>query len=116
MSKPSPEPAGGVFGYAIGVGSSVWLTELARERMAARFRALGDPTRLNILERLFQSPASVGEVIEHVGGIPALCRSAMARRGPAARAGARSAGRRSRPPRDEQVSRVSGPKRLNVFE
>src|SRR6476659_9131414 len=40
----------------------------------------------------------------------------MARRGPAARAGARSAGRRRRPPRDEQVSRVSGPKRLNVFE
>jgi len=71
MSEPSSEPAGGAFGYAIGVGSSVWLTELARERMAARFRALGDPTRLNILERLFQSPASVGEVIEHVGGTQA---------------------------------------------
>ncbi len=71
MREPSPEPAAGVFGYAIGVGSSVWLTELARERMAARFRALGDPTRLNILQRLFQSPASVGEVIEHVGGTQA---------------------------------------------
>jgi DNA-binding transcriptional ArsR family regulator len=71
VSEPSPETAGGAFGYAIGVSSSVWLTGLARERVAARFRALGDPTRLNILERLFQSPASVGEVIEHVGGTQA---------------------------------------------
>jgi len=60
------------FGYATGVPSlRMSLTVRARERMAARFRALGDPTRLNILERLFRSPASVGEVIEHVGGTQA---------------------------------------------
>jgi DNA-binding transcriptional ArsR family regulator len=65
-------PAGAFdFGYATGVASGIRLTGRARERMAARFRALGDPTRLNILERLFQSPASVGEVIEHVGGTQA---------------------------------------------
>ena len=58
-------------GYAGPVASSIPLTERARERIAARFRALGDPTRLNILERLFRSPASVGEVVEHVGGTQA---------------------------------------------
>jgi DNA-binding transcriptional ArsR family regulator len=57
--------------YAGPVASSIPLTERARERMAARFRALGDPTRLNILERLFQSPASVGELVEHVRGTQA---------------------------------------------
>lgn len=61
-----------VFGYATGVPSlRRSLTARARERMAARFRALGDPTRLNILERLFRSPASVGELIEHVGSTQA---------------------------------------------
>jgi DNA-binding transcriptional ArsR family regulator len=39
--------------------------------MAVRFRALGEPTRLKILERLFRSPASVGEVLEAVGGTQA---------------------------------------------
>jgi DNA-binding transcriptional ArsR family regulator len=39
--------------------------------MAARFRAIGDPTRLKILERLFRSPASVGEVLKYVGGTQA---------------------------------------------
>jgi DNA-binding transcriptional ArsR family regulator len=58
-------------GYPALVAPSTPLTELARERMAARFRALGDPTRLNILERLFRSPASVGEVLEYVGGTQA---------------------------------------------
>jgi DNA-binding transcriptional ArsR family regulator len=32
---------------------------------------MGDPTRLKILERLFRSPASVGEVVDHVGGTQA---------------------------------------------
>jgi len=58
-------------GYAAPVAPPIPLTDRARERMAARFRALGDPTRLNILERLFRSPASVGEVLEHVGGTQA---------------------------------------------
>ena len=57
--------------YAALVAPSIPLTERARERMAARFRALGEPTRLNILERLFRSPASVGELLEHVGGTQA---------------------------------------------
>lgn len=58
-------------GYAVGVIPAIPLTDRARERMAARFRALGDPTRLNILERLFRSPASVGELLSHVGGTQA---------------------------------------------
>ena len=47
------------------------LSEAARERVAARFRALGEPTRLRVLERLFDSAASVGEILEHVGGTQA---------------------------------------------
>jgi DNA-binding transcriptional ArsR family regulator len=39
--------------------------------MAMRFRALGEPTRLRILERLFRSPASVGEIVRDVGGTQA---------------------------------------------
>jgi DNA-binding transcriptional ArsR family regulator len=58
-------------GYAVGVSPAIPLTDRARERMAARFRALGDPTRLNILERLFRTPASVGELLSHVGGTQA---------------------------------------------
>lgn len=58
-------------GYAVPMTPAIPLTDRARERMAARFRALGDPTRLNILERLFRSPASVGEVLEQVGGTQA---------------------------------------------
>ncbi len=47
------------------------VTDRARERMAVRFRALGEPTRLKILERLFRSPASVTEILESVGGAQA---------------------------------------------
>lgn len=47
------------------------LTDAARERVAARFRALGEPTRLRVLERLFVGPASVTEILEHVGGTQA---------------------------------------------
>lgn len=39
--------------------------------MALRFRALGEPMRLKILERLFRSPASVSEIIETVSGTQA---------------------------------------------
>jgi DNA-binding transcriptional ArsR family regulator len=47
------------------------LTDAARERVAARFRALGEPTRLRVLERLFRGPASVTETLEFVGGTQA---------------------------------------------
>jgi ArsR family transcriptional regulator len=47
------------------------LSERARERIAARFRALSEPMRLRILERLFRSPASVGEILEATGGTQA---------------------------------------------
>src|SRR6266511_8774 len=57
--------------YTDSMAPVIPLTDRARERMAARFRALGEPTRLKILERLFRSPASVGEVLEHVGGTQA---------------------------------------------
>lgn len=47
------------------------LTDSTREGVAARFRALGEPMRLRILERLFESPASVGEILDAVGGTQA---------------------------------------------
>ena len=47
------------------------LSDRARELMAVRFRALGEPMRLKILERLFRSPASVGEILDDVGGTQA---------------------------------------------
>jgi ArsR family transcriptional regulator len=47
------------------------LSERARELVAARFRALGEPMRLKILERLFRSPAAVGDILQEVGGTQA---------------------------------------------
>jgi len=47
------------------------LSERARELVAARFRALGEPMRLKILERLFRSPAGVGDILQEVGGTQA---------------------------------------------
>jgi DNA-binding transcriptional ArsR family regulator len=64
-------PADGEFGYAAGMALSRSLSDRARELVAARFRALGEPTRLKILERLFRSPASVGEILDSVGGTQA---------------------------------------------
>jgi DNA-binding transcriptional ArsR family regulator len=58
-------------GYAGRVAPPVPFSERTRELMAERFRALGEPTRLRILERLFRSPASVGEIREAVGGTQA---------------------------------------------
>lgn len=66
--------AGTAFGCRMGYPDSVEgvrLNEKARERVAERFRALGEPMRLRILERLFRSPASVGEVLADVGGTQA---------------------------------------------
>lgn len=59
------------FDYALGVAPPSPLTDRARERMAFRFKALGEPTRLKILERLFRSPASVSEILEATGGTQA---------------------------------------------
>ena len=56
--------------YADPVGG-IRLSERARERVAERFRALGEPTRLRILERLFRSAASVGDILAAVGGTQA---------------------------------------------
>ena len=47
------------------------LTDKAREKVAARFRCLGEPMRLRILERLFEGPATVGEIVTVVGGTQA---------------------------------------------
>ncbi len=47
------------------------LSDAARDRVAARFRALSEPTRLRVLERLFEGPASVTEILERVGGTQA---------------------------------------------
>lgn len=64
-------PADGEFDYPAGMVLSRPLSDRARELVAARFRALGEPTRLKILERLFRSPASVGEILTSVGGTQA---------------------------------------------
>jgi len=59
------------FGYPLSVAALTPLSERSRERIAERFRALGEPTRLKILERLFRSPASVGDILGAVGGTQA---------------------------------------------
>ena len=55
-------------GYASLVAPPFPMSDRARELIAGRFRALGEPMRLKILERLFRSPAAVGEVLHDVGG------------------------------------------------
>ncbi|HYK42297.1 MAG TPA: metalloregulator ArsR/SmtB family transcription factor [Thermoanaerobaculia bacterium] len=57
--------------YASGMAATISLSDRARDRMAVRFRALGEPTRLKILERLFRSPASVSEILAAVGSTQA---------------------------------------------
>jgi DNA-binding transcriptional ArsR family regulator len=47
------------------------MPDAARERVASRFRALGEPMRLRMLQRLFRGPASVGEILDSVGGTQA---------------------------------------------
>jgi ArsR family transcriptional regulator len=43
----------------------------ARRKIAARFRALGEPMRLLMLQRLFRGSANVGEILDTVGGTQA---------------------------------------------
>ncbi len=71
MKEPSPGQAGGPIGYSLCMERPHFLSDRARERVAARFKALGEPTRLKILERLFRAPASVGEIQEAVRGTQA---------------------------------------------
>jgi len=47
------------------------LTDAACDEVAMRFRALSEPMRLKILRRLFRSEASVGEILDEVGGTQA---------------------------------------------
>ena len=47
------------------------LTDVACDEVAMRFRALSEPMRLKILRRLFRSEASVGEILDEVGGTQA---------------------------------------------
>lgn len=65
-SSASPEAAKR---YPCGVAPP--LNDRTRELIAERFRAMGEPMRLKILERLFRSPAAVGEILESVGGTQA---------------------------------------------
>jgi DNA-binding transcriptional ArsR family regulator len=58
-------------GYALGMTPPTLLSDRARERMALRFKALGEPMRLKILERLFRSPSSVSEILLAAGGTQA---------------------------------------------
>jgi DNA-binding transcriptional ArsR family regulator len=71
MKDASSRLAGGAMGYSLCVNRPHFLSDLARERVAARFKALGEPMRLKILERLFRAPASVGEIQEAVQGTQA---------------------------------------------
>jgi len=71
MSPSSFFPPSADCGYPVGVPALTPLSERARELVAARFRALSEPMRLRILERLFRSPASVGEILADVGGTQA---------------------------------------------
>ena len=71
MKCPRSALPGEDFGYPVAMAVAGLLSERARELVAARFRALGEPTRLKILERLFHSPASVGEILKATGGTQA---------------------------------------------
>lgn len=72
MSNPPRRGSTGcVIVYSSPMPAPTPLSERARELVAARFRALGEPMRLRILERLFRSPASVGEILVSVDGTQA---------------------------------------------
>lgn len=71
MKGSTSSGTGGGCGYPAGMPPLTALSDRARERIAERFRALSEPMRLRILERLFRSPASVGEILASVGGTQA---------------------------------------------
>jgi DNA-binding transcriptional ArsR family regulator len=71
MERFRPPPGSPDFGYPVAMVSLTPLSERARELIAARFRALGEPMRLKILEQLFRCPASVGDILDAIGGTQA---------------------------------------------
>lgn len=71
MTAPRPLPQCPELGYPDRMAPPAPLSERARELIAGRFRALGEPMRLKILEALFRSPASVGEILAATGGTQA---------------------------------------------
>ena len=71
MTAPRPLPQRPEVGYPDRMAPPALLSERARELIAGRFRALGEPMRLKILEALFRSPASVGEILAATGGTQA---------------------------------------------
>ena len=52
-------------------GAFLPATDAGCEEVAARFRALSEPMRLKILRRLARGEASVGEILDDVGGTQA---------------------------------------------
>ena len=57
--------------YHMVIHAHLPLTDAGCEEVAVRFRALSEPMRLKILRRLFRSEASVGEILDEVGGTQA---------------------------------------------
>ena len=70
---PATDPAPRLRGGSCGGAAQPVLpaTDAGCEEVASRFRALSEPMRLKILRRLFRSEASVGEILDEVGGTQA---------------------------------------------
>lgn len=64
-------PRLGGSGYGAAAGPVLPTTDAGCEEVAARFRALSEPMRLKILRRLSRGEASVGEILDDVGGTQA---------------------------------------------
>jgi DNA-binding transcriptional ArsR family regulator len=56
---------------AAACGAALPATDAGCEEVASRFRALSEPTRLKILRRLARGEASVGEIVNELGGTQA---------------------------------------------
>jgi len=64
-------PRLGGSGCGAAAGPVLPTTDAGCEEVAARFRALSEPMRLKILRRLSRGEASVGEILDDVGGTQA---------------------------------------------
>jgi DNA-binding transcriptional ArsR family regulator len=64
--RPAADPAPGA-----ACGAALPATDAGCEEVASRFRALSEPTRLKILRRLVRGEASVGEIVNELGGTQA---------------------------------------------
>ena len=58
-------------GCGAAAGAVLPATDAGCEEVASRFRALSEPMRLKILRRLTRGEASVGEILDDVGGTQA---------------------------------------------